>query len=148
MSSLKRNARSEKYQYLFLEIPVGDDKLNIYEDTESIGGRDINAINKERILDLQEQLKDRMFELMKIHATERQQYIVGEWMKGKTQLEMAKDLNVNQSSITKSINGNTSYGKNNKKQHGGLIIKMQKVCASDPQIQAIMEELSDLQVFF
>jgi predicted transcriptional regulator len=63
---------------------------------------------------------------------------------GYTQMEIAKMLNVNQSSITKSLNGNVDY-KNGKKVYGGARKKIRKIIELDDEIKQILQEMADLR---
>lgn len=55
-------------------------------------------------------------------------------------MEIAKKLNVNQSSITKSLNGNVDY-KNGKKIYGGARKKIRKIIEMDDKIKDILEKM-------
>ena len=61
-----------------------------------------------------------------------------------TQIEIAKRLNVNQSSITKSINGNCDY-RNGKKIYGGAKKKLRRIANSDAEVQNILDKIADIQ---
>jgi hypothetical protein len=51
-------------------------------------------------------------------------------------------LNVNQSSITKSLNGNVDY-KNGKKVYGGARKKIRKIIETDERIKEILKKMQD-----
>ena len=51
-------------------------------------------------------------------------------------------LNVNQSSITKSLNGNVDY-KNGKKIYGGARKKIRKIIENDDKIKDILQKMAD-----
>ena len=53
-------------------------------------------------------------------------------------------LNVNQSSITKSLNGNVDY-KNGKKIYGGAKKKINKIIQSDEKIMEILRRIADVR---
>ena len=53
-------------------------------------------------------------------------------------------LNVNQSSVTKSIHGNVDY-KKGKKIYGGSKKKLSKIIESDTKIKAILDEMASLR---
>ena len=59
-------------------------------------------------------------------------------------MEIAKILNVNQSSITKSLNGNVDY-KNGKKVYGGATKKIKKIIESDDKIKDILSRMNELR---
>jgi predicted transcriptional regulator len=98
----------------------------------------------ERILDLKEALKVEFWRLVRTKLTARQREVIELYADGKTQIEIAKLLNVNQSSITKSINGNCDY-RNGRKVYGGAKKKIQRLAERDPRIQDIFKKLAELQ---
>jgi hypothetical protein len=59
-------------------------------------------------------------------------------------MEIAKMLNVNQSSITKSLNGNVDY-KNGKRIYGGAKKKINKIIQSDDKIISILQKMEELR---
>jgi predicted transcriptional regulator len=63
---------------------------------------------------------------------------------GYTQMEIAKMLNVNQSSITKSLNGNVDY-KNGKKVYGGARKKIRKIIELDDKIKSILLAMEEVR---
>ena len=77
------------------------------------------------------------------HLTERQRYVLRCTAAGMKQTEIAKRLDVNQSSITKSINGNVQYsGRFAGLKYGGAARKVQSIAADDPEIQSIVRQLN------
>jgi predicted transcriptional regulator len=63
---------------------------------------------------------------------------------GYTQMEIAKMLDVNQSSITKSLNGNVDY-KNGKKVYGGARKKIRKIIESDEKIKSLLKQMNEIR---
>jgi len=59
-------------------------------------------------------------------------------------MEIAKMLDVNQSSITKSLNGNVDY-KNGKKIYGGAKKKLNKIIQNDIKIKDILKRIQELR---
>ena len=59
-------------------------------------------------------------------------------------MEIAKKLKVNQSSITKSLNGNVDY-KNGKKIYGGSKKKILKIIESDEKIKQILDKMQEIR---
>ncbi len=53
-------------------------------------------------------------------------------------------LNVNQSSITKSLNGNVDY-KNGKKIYGGARKKIRKIIENDEKIKEILNRMREVR---
>jgi transcriptional regulator len=82
--------------------------------------------------------------IIRTKLTPRQCEVIELYAQGLTQTEIAKRLNVNQSSITKSINGNCDY-RNGKKIYGGAKKKLRRIAAQDPEIQEILRQMGDIQ---
>jgi DNA-binding CsgD family transcriptional regulator len=104
----------------------------------------------EEVLDLEIKLRDRFWIVAKDNLTERQFDVLKMTASGSTQTEVALKLNVNQSSITKSLHGNVDYKnlkekKNNSKSYGGSIQKLQKILAQDEETQKILTKIRDIQ---
>jgi hypothetical protein len=59
-------------------------------------------------------------------------------------MEIAKMLNVNQSSITKSLNGNVDY-KNGKVVYGGAKKKIRKILEHDDAIKEILVKMEEIR---
>lgn len=143
MKSQRQN-RSDKYQYLICEVNASDEFLQSFSNEESIEYT-LNPFKyDEQILELQDRLRDRFWALAKEMMTERQWEVARLYVDGYTQMEIAKMLGVNQSSITKSLNGNTDY-QNRKKTYGGLKKKMRKIASQDPEIQELLAKINELK---
>jgi transcriptional regulator len=98
----------------------------------------------ERMLELEDRLKKEFWRVVDTLLTERQREVIRLYADGYTQMEIAKMLNVNQSSITKSLNGNVDY-KNGKRVYGGARKKIRKIIELDDTIKGILQEMSDLR---
>src|SRR5271166_800295 len=104
-----RSTRSSKYQALFVERSVSNDMLEGFSNEESISSR-LNPFQyDEAILELTDQLKEQFWVLVK-QLTPRQQEVIELYVMGKTQMEIAKELNISQSTVTKNVNGSCLYG--------------------------------------
>jgi len=99
--------------------------------------------DKENLIDLRETLNKEFWRLAKENLTERQFQVIELLAKGFTQIEIAKQLNVNQSSITKSVNGNCDY-RNGKKIYGGAKKKLRRLADQDSQIQEIIAQIAEI----
>jgi predicted transcriptional regulator len=150
----KRNfntTRSAAYQHLLIETPQSQDMIVECSDSQFYS-QSVNAnLHAEEIHDLKDQLKEERWRLIMSQLTDRQKDVIKLWSKGKTQIQIAKILNVNQSSVTKSINGNVDYssvkkdGKKSKRVYGGAKKKLRRLQATDEAIQNILEQLSELE---
>ncbi len=138
--SRERSHRSDSYQYKIVETNASVEFLASFSNAQSLNPDQYN----EQILELKDQLKNRTVELTDLHLTNRQKIIWKLYCDGYTQYEISKILKVNQSSICKSINGNTDY-KNGTKNYGGILKKMRRICLADAAIQKILMQLEELE---
>jgi predicted transcriptional regulator len=141
----RRKNRSDKYQYILLETACSNDMMEAFCNEESIYNRLSGGfIYDERMLELEDKLKKEFWRVVDTLLTPRQREVIRLYADGYTQMEIAKMLKVNQSSITKSLNGNVDY-KNGKKVYGGAKKKINKIIQSDEKIMEILREMSDLR---
>lgn len=133
----KRKARSDSYQYMINEMSFDMQMMSQLFDLD-------NAIHKQRsnrCLELNDQMFQRIIDLANIHTTPYQNRVMYLYLEGKTQMEIAKEIGVNQSSVTKCLMGNADYNKG-KKMYGGLAKKMKKVIKKDTLLKQIAKEIS------
>ena len=136
--------RSDRYQHVLVESSCSPDMLTEFSDARGITGVLNSGFYNEELLDLKEQLVAAFWRIIKTKLTPRQCEVIELYAQGLTQTEIAKKLNVNQSSITKSINGNCDY-RNGKKIYGGAKKKLRRIAAQDPEIQEIIQQMSEIQ---
>jgi len=140
----KRKNRSDQYQYLLLEIVYSNDMMESFHNDDSISAR-LNPFEyNEDLLDLEDQLKKEFWIIVETLLTERQKEVIRLYADGYTQMEIAKKLNVNQSSVTKSINGNVDY-KNGKRVYGGSRKKLQKIIQNNEVIKNILDQMAEIR---
>lgn len=138
----KRSNRSDKYQWVLLETVCSNDMLESFCNEDSISAR-LNPFEyNEGLIELEEQLKKEFWRVVDTLLTPRQREVIRLYADGYTQMEIAKMLNVNQSSITKSLNGNVDY-KNGKKVYGGARKKIKKIIENDEVIKNILAKMQD-----
>lgn len=141
----RRKNRSDKYQWVLLETVCSNDMMEAFCNEDSIYNRLSGGfIYDERMLELEDRLKKEFWRVVDTLLTPRQREVIRLYADGYTQMEIAKMLNVNQSSITKSLNGNVDY-KNGKKVYGGAKKKINKIIQSDENIMEILREMADLR---
>jgi DNA-binding CsgD family transcriptional regulator len=99
----------------------------------------------EKLLELEDQLKDRFWNIVNTLLTKRQKRVIMLLAEGKTQMEIAKILNVNQSSITKNLNGNSEYHNGIKTSYGGSKKKLRKLAEEDPEVIAILNQIREIK---
>jgi DNA-binding CsgD family transcriptional regulator len=135
--------RSDKYQHILVESSCSPDILMEFSETRGIAGYLNMSSYNEEMYELRAELHKELWRIMEEVLTDRQLQVIKMSAKGLTQIEIAKLLGVNQSSITKSINGNCDY-RNGKKVYGGAKKKLRKAAAEDPIIQDILDRMKDL----
>lgn len=135
--------RSDRYQWALVETPCSPEMLVEVADSEGINAA-LNPFGyNEELLELKEQLRQAFWRMVNTKLTKRQREVIILYCDGYTQTEIANHLNVNQSSITKSINGNCDY-KNGRRSYGGSKKKIAKIASSDPEIAEILAKIADL----
>lgn len=140
----RRKNRSDKYQYVLLETVCSNDMMEAFCNEDSISAR-LNPFEyNENLIELEEQLKKEFWRVVDTLLTPRQREVIHLYADGYTQMEIAKMLNVNQSSITKSLNGNVDY-KNGKKIYGGARKKIRKIIEMDDKIIDILNKMSEVR---
>lgn len=140
----KRQNRSDHYQYILLETVCSNDMMEAFCNEDSIYNRLNPWAYNEDLKDLEDQLKVEFWRVVDTLLTPRQKEVIRLYADGYTQMEIAKMLNVNQSSITKSLNGNVDY-KNGKKVYGGARKKIKKIIENDQCIKDILDKMSALR---
>lgn len=139
----KRN-RSDIYQHIFQESLCPTEILNIFPNEDSMSHKLNPYQYNEEVMDLEDELKKEFWRIVNDLLTPRQRDVIRLAADGYTQMEIAKILSVNQSSITKSINGNVDY-KNSKKSYGGSKRKLIKIIENDPKIKEILDKIQELR---
>ena len=140
----RRKNRSDKYQYVLLETVCSNDMMEAFCNEDSISAR-LNPFEyNENLIELEEQLKKEFWRVVDTLLTPRQREVIHLYADGYTQMEIAKMLNVNQSSITKSLNGNVDY-KNGKKVYGGARKKIRKIIELDDKIKSILNAMEEVR---
>ena len=140
----RRKNRSDNYQWFLLEKLYSNDMMESFSNDDSISHRLNPYEYNEDLMELDDQLKVEFWRIVNDLLTDRQKQVIKLYADGYTQMEIAKMLNVNQSSITKSLNGNVDY-KNGKKIYGGARKKIRKIIENDVAIKAILARMNELR---
>jgi predicted transcriptional regulator len=140
----RRKNRSDSYQYVLLETVCSHDMMENFGNSDSIYQRLDPFKYNEELMKLEEELKYEFWRVVDHLLTDRQKEVLHLCGDGYTQMEIAKILKVNQSSITKSINGNVDY-KNGKRVYGGAKKKIQKLISNDQKIKDILDRMRILR---
>jgi predicted transcriptional regulator len=136
--------RSDRYQWVLVECPCSPEMLTEVSDSDGIGAQLNPWGYNEELFELKDKLKAAFWRIVDTQLTSRQKEVIHLYAEGFTQTEIAKKLNVNQSSITKSINGNCDY-RNGRKVYGGARKKLRKIAEKDEEIKEILERIAELQ---
>jgi predicted transcriptional regulator len=140
----RRPNRSDRYQELFHETVVSNDMMESFPNDDSISSRLSGGFAyDESVLELEDQLKEEFWRIVNDLLTPRQRDVIRLCAEGYTQMEIAKMLNVNQSSITKSLNGNVDYKHGNRKTYGGTKRKLNKIIDNDEKILNILKQINE-----
>ena len=141
----ERPNRSDRYQYIINEVTVSDSYLESFDNSHSIS-HCLNPFEySEEYLELKDELKKEFWKLAEEVCTPRQLDVMKMLAAGMTQMEIANKLGVNQSSVTKSLNGNIDYNSvTGTKVYGGLIKKLKRHVEDHAKIQEILDRMGDL----
>jgi DNA-binding CsgD family transcriptional regulator len=138
----RKTNRSNGYQHLFAEQPYSNEMMAEFSEAQGLV-ENYQPEDREKLLDLRDGLRLEFWRLAKENLTERQFQVIELLAQGYTQIEIAKQLNVNQSSITKSVNGNCDY-RNGRKIYGGAKKKLRKLADKDSRIREIITQIADI----
>lgn len=139
MMKQKREFRSDKYQWIILEVPI--DMASISE-TVDLDNQLHSVKYSTRFSELNDQAFARILEIAEKVLTPRQHTVMTMYLEGMTQTEIANKLGCNQSSITKTLNGNCDYkNANGTKTYGGSKKKLKKYVLQDNIMKQIMAEM-------
>lgn len=125
MLNKKKNSRSNAYQQIFRELQLDTEVFARLFENEDGDKRKVTW--SQEFNTLNDQLASRICDLMSSGLTVKQREVVKLTLDGYTQMEIAKMLGRNQSSVVKSLQGNVDYGKDSKfkgKHYGGTFKKM------------------------
>ena len=138
-----RPARSDKYQYVLLETSFAPPDLELIAQSVGVYSFQQNE-KREHLLDLDEELGLEFNRFLEQCLTPRQLQIYQLYSTGISQTEIANLLNVNQSSITKSLVGNQEYDRVTglpTKMYGGTKKKIRRLVPNYQPILTIMRSI-------
>jgi predicted DNA-binding protein YlxM (UPF0122 family) len=138
----RRSTRSDHYQFLLLETACSNDMMEAFCNEDSISAHLNPYEYNEDLMELEERLKKEFWRVVDNLLTTRQRQVIRLYAEGYTQMEIAKMLNVNRSSVTKSLNGNVDY-KNGKRVYGGSRKKIRKIIETDERIKDILRKIQE-----
>lgn len=141
----KRGHRSDKYQVFFHEVPCTSEFMDSFDNTHSMEHHLNPYAYNEDLMDLEEELRKVFWAQADEIMTPRQKAVFHMYADGYTQMEIADILGVNQSSITKSLRGNTDYYHGNAKVYGGVMKKLKKLVCESNEIQELLRQINELK---
>lgn len=141
---MRRKNKSDVYQHKIVEISVDPVLLNEFPLAESLGSQLKLSKYSERFDELRDELLQEVLHIVNTGLTSRQAQVVTLRLEGKTQIQIAEELGIHQTTVHKTLMGNIDYA-NNKKCYGGAIKKLQKLCYKNTEIQEILDEMEELR---
>lgn len=145
ISADRSSTRSSHYQNYFAEIASDPESIADCSEQRGVHGFVGNSGYKEDLLDLNDQLREEFWNLVDKKLTIRQKEVLHLLADGLTQMEVARLLGVNQSSITKSVSGNADYRNGKKKCYGGSRKKILKIIEKESNIKEILQKIRDIE---
>jgi DNA-binding CsgD family transcriptional regulator len=139
----KRN-KSDSYQHKIIEISVDPSILNDFAMSEGLGFVLNTTKFSEEFFDLRQQLIQEVLRVVGSCLTKRQAEVVGLRLIDLTQIQIAEQLGIHQTTVHKLLMGNIDYA-NGKKRYGGAIKKLKKVCSKDSKVIFLLEEMEKLR---
>lgn len=140
----RRRNRSDSYQWAIVETVFPHEMLESFSNEDSVYKR-LNPFSyNEDVAILEDELKKEFWKIVDSLLTDRQREVLHLYADGYTQMEIAKLLNVNQSSITKALWGNTDYRKG-RRTYGGSKKKLLKIIETNDKIKEILKKINDLR---
>ncbi len=143
-SMARKKNKSDSYQYKIVEIAVDPTVLNDFPFVESLGSQLNLAKYSEEFYDLRQRLMKEVLRIINSCLTKRQCEVVTLRLQGKTQIQIADQLGIHQTTVHKLLMGNIDYA-NGKKRYGGAIKKLKKICKKDEQVLSILREMDELR---
>lgn len=140
----RKKNKSDSYQYKIVEITIDPSLFNDFAMSEGLGSQLNLAKYSEEFHLLRKRLIKEVLRIVNSNLTQRQQEVVMLRLQGKTQIQIAKELGIHQTTVHKLLMGNIDYA-NGKKRYGGAIKKLQKTCAKDETVQKILKEMEELR---
>lgn len=144
----KRPNRSNSYQWVILEFPY--DFTNSKEIAEFGTERGLYArVSSEQSQEFQE-LNDQaiklVVELITTQGTELQAKMVQLFLEGKKQMEIAKILDCNQSSVAKCFKGNVDYASGKAMRYGGITKKLIGLILKSNELKQLLRKMAEISV--
>lgn len=140
----RKKNKSDSYQHKIVEITVDPVLFNDFSFDTGLGAQVNLATYSEEFYDLRQQLIGEVMRIINSNLTRRQAEVVMLRLEGKTQIQIAEQLGIHQTTVHKLLMGNIDYA-NGKKRYGGAIKKLKKMCARDNKIITLLQQMDELK---
>lgn len=133
--------RSQEYQWKLMEVPVDHDFFRTYSSNYS----ELDPVTKEQLSELRERLFQRVIILAKQGLTEKQFKILQMYfLESKTQVEIAKVMNIQQNTVCKSLIGSPYTTKDGKSHKKGSPQKLKEILLQDQETIDILNQIQEI----
>lgn len=136
---MEKPNRADKYQYIICELVLPEKSWDLFKNKE-----DVSSQLREELLALDDLLGIEYNKIINSVMTKRQAEVYKLCKEGNNQLEVAKILGCNQSSVYKALHGNDLLHNGQIKRYGGLLPKFRKAINKSDKILQIMKEIEPL----
>lgn len=127
----------------YIEISIDPSLLNNFSNEDGMSSFLSTCSSSERFQELRSELLSEVMYIIENCLTDKQKEVMKmTYLDGKTQNEISMELGKHQTTIHKILKGNIDYY-NNKKRYGGALKKIRKLCASNPRIQKILQQIKE-----
>lgn len=140
----KKRNRSDSYQHKIVEITIDPVILNDFPIDTGLGAQVNLAMYSEEFYNLRQKLIEEVMRIINTNLTKRQAEVIILRLEGKTQIQIAEQLGIHQTTVHKLLMGNIDYV-NGRKRYGGAIKKLKKMCGKDNKIIVILEQMENLK---
>lgn len=136
-------SRSDSYQWRIKEFACKQSYLESFDTTQDISGL-AKVDNKEQLLELQEQLIKRIWELVELQCTDIQKITLKmRWINGMTQQEIADIRGVAQNTIQKTLSGQVHN--NGRYTYKGAYGKIRESLIKDEIGSKILQQIKEIR---
>jgi DNA-binding CsgD family transcriptional regulator len=136
-------SKSDPIQFKYREMSLEPSLLGNFCESDGLYSTDYQKTDE--LLDLVDELNERIREIITVRLTDRQREVMELlYYHGLTQTEVALRLGLCQPTIHKTTSGNLDY-KNGGKRYGGALKKIKKICDEDERISFIMKRITEIK---
>lgn len=140
----RKKNKSDSYQHKIVEISVDPFLLSDFPMNNGLGAQLNLAKYSEEFHELKDNLMKEIYRIINENLTPHQAEVVLLRLKGLTQIQIAEQLQVHQTTIHKCLSGNLDYN-HGKKRYGGALKKIKKICDKDAKVLKLLEKINDLK---